>query len=463
MDVSALPVLPAGIFRAYDIRGVVDQTLTEEGVYWIARAFASEALDRGIHTAVVGRDGRLSGPRLLKSLLKGLVDTGLQVINIDLVPTPELYFATHHFDTGTGIMLTGSHNPPDYNGLKMMMSGSTLSSEAILGLKERLEQGRLRQGQGGVQEACVHEAYIERIGSVLTLARPLKVVVDAGNGAAGVIAPRLLEALGAEVIPLFCEVDGHFPNHHPDPSNPKNMRTLIERVLAEKADMGLAFDGDGDRLGLVTEKGEIIWADRQLMLLAQDVLSRYPGAKIIYDVKCSSLLTQVIQSAGGEPVMWKTGHSLIKAKMRETEAMLGGEMSGHFFFCEDWYGFDDACYGAARLLSIVSKQSNPISALFEALPDAVNTPEIHIPMADDKKFKLIDDLVKAGNFKEAKVITLDGLRLEFPFGWGLVRVSNTTPNLVCRFEADTLSHLKQIQAHFKAALLAVQPDCVVPF
>ena len=462
METTTL-ALSSEIFRAYDIRGIVDQTLTESAVYWIARAFGSEAVERGISTVVVGRDGRLSGPRLLPIILRGLVDTGINVINIDLVPTPELYFATHYFNTGTGIMLTGSHNPPDYNGLKMMMSGKTLSGDEILGLKHRIEEQAFVSGKGAVRAQTIHEPYRERIASCIQLNRPLKVVVDTGNGAAGVIVPQVLEAIGANVIPLFCDVDGRFPNHHPDPSNPKNMRVLIDTVLAEKADIGLAFDGDGDRLGMVTEKGEIIWADRQLMLLAQDVLSRHPGAKIIYDVKCSSLLAEVIKQAGGEPIMAQTGHSLIKAKMRETGALLGGEMSGHFFFQEDWYGFDDGCYAAARLLAMIALQSKPVSSFFDALPNAVNTPEIHIPLDDHKKFIFVKALIEKGNFPGGHLITLDGLRVEYSYGWGLVRVSNTTPNLVCRFEADTQENLQKIQLQFKEQMQAIDKNCGIPF
>lgn len=449
--------IPHSIFRAYDIRGVVGETFTAQGVYRIARAFGSMVQEAGIREIVVARDGRLSGPVLIASIIQGLVESGLKVFDIGCVPTPLLYFATYHFKTGTGIMLTGSHNPPNYNGMKLMLDGRTLFGEEIQEIRRRAEKSLFFDGVGEVSRCDVKSAYITEIAEQLQLKKHLKVVVDGGNGAAGVVVPDCLRAIGCEVIELFCEVDGRFPNHHPDPSNPENLKALIARVAEEQADCGLAFDGDGDRLGLVTEKGDIIWADRQLMLLAQDILSRNPNAQIVYDVKCSRHLSSVIEAAGGIAVMTKTGHSFIKAKMRETGALLGGEMSGHLFVKERWYGFDDACYGAARLLEIFAERQMPASDIFEALPDAVNTPELHVALSDERKFHFMDRLVLEGDFEHGIAVTIDGLRVEFESGWGLVRVSNTTPNLVCRFEADSTFALEEIQARFKDQMLKIDP------
>jgi len=456
-------VLSNSIFRAYDIRGIVGQTLTPDVVYAIGLSIGSEARARKQQTVVVGRDGRLSGPQLIKALSKGLCDSGCDVIDVGAVPTPVLYFATYYLKTHSGVMLTGSHNPPDYNGLKIMLDGETLADKAIYKLYERIQTRDFTQGQGQLTTHEIIPAYIERITSDIKLARPLKVVVDCGNGIAGSVAPQLLKKLGCEVIELFCEVDGNFPNHHPDPSEPKNLQDLIKTVRAQKADVGLAFDGDADRLGVVTEQGEIIWADRQLMLFAKDILTRNPGAQIIFDVKCTSHLAKVIRENGGEPIMWKTGHSLIKAKLRETQAAMAGEMSGHLFFKERWYGFDDGIYSAVRLLEILAKDKRSISTIFKALPDSVNTPELKLPMAEERKFAFMEDFKNQAKFNNGTANTIDGLRVDFADGWGLIRPSNTTPYLILRFEASDEAGLKRIQALFREQLLALDNQLKLPF
>lgn len=455
--------IPQNIFRAYDIRGVVGKGFTENNIYTIGRALGSEAVSRDINRVVIARDGRLSGPSLLAALAQGLQDSGVDVISIGAVPTPVLYFATHFFSTGSGVMLTGSHNPPDYNGLKIMLGGAPFAEAAIQDLYQRIAEQQFHQGKGSFEEIELQDAYIERITGDVTLAKPLKIVVDSGNGIAGELAPRLYRALGCEVVELFCEVDGNFPNHHPDPSKPENLKDLQAAVAAENADVGLAFDGDGDRVGIVTNAGDAIAADRQMMLYAIDVLSRNPGAEIIFDVKCSKLLADVISEHGGKPLMWKTGHSLIKQKMQETGVPLAGEMSGHVFFKERWFGFDDGLYTGARCLEILAKQSDTASDVFAALPNAIATPEINVPMADDKKFAFVDALIKQSDFGDATLIDLDGLRVEFADGWGLVRCSNTTPCLVLRFEADSDAALERIQTVFKEKMLAVEPDLALNF
>jgi len=455
--------VPAEIFRAYDIRGIVDQQLTESVVYGIGRAFATEALSVNQKTIAVGRDGRLSGPSLSKALMQGIRDAGANVLNLGAVPTPLLYFATATGSTQTGIMLTGSHNPSNYNGLKMVLAGNTLSGSAIQGLKECLERRDLAEGQGTLATFNIIPAYIAAITGDIALKRPLKVVLDAGSGIAGAVAPELFRALGCEVIELFCEVDGHFPHHHPDPSQLKNLQHLIACVQASKADVGLAFDGDGDRIGVVTDQGEVIWPDRQLMLYAADVLSRHPGGKIIYDVKCTRLLAPWIAAHGGESLMWKTGHSFIKAKLKETQALLAGEMSGHTFFKERWYGFDDGLYTGVRLLEILATQSKPLGELFAQLPNAVSTSEITVAMNDETKFLFMQTFIKNCQFEGAVLNDLDGLRVEYPDAWGLVRPSNTSPCLVLRFEADTQSRLDAIMADFKRELLTISDTLVIPF
>lgn len=451
------------IFRAYDIRGVVNQSLTAETVELIGRAIGSEAIQRGRNTVVVGRDGRLSGPLLSAALVRGLLATGCDVKDIGEVPTPALYFATHYLDTMTGVVVTGSHNPPDYNGLKIMIDGETLSGDAIQWLRERIETGNFTAGQGQTEQLNILPDYIERIRGDIEVARPMKIVVDCGNGVAGAVAPKLFKALGCDVVELFCDVDGNFPNHHPDPSKPENLKDLIKAVADHQADVGLAFDGDGDRLGVISSAGKVIWPDRVLMMFATDVLARNPGGMIIYDVKCSRNLDSVISSQGGEPLMWKTGHSFIKAKIQETGALLAGEMSGHIFFKERWYGFDDGLYAAARLLEILSRDERKSNDLFLELPDSVNTPELNVQMQEGEPGKFIEQLLASAHFEDANVSTIDGLRADFKDGWGLVRASNTTPVLVIRFEADDEAGLARIMGEFRRVMLQVKPDITLPF
>ncbi len=453
----------ASIFRAYDIRGVVDNTLTTEVVYQLGRAIGSEAYFRGEQTVVVGRDGRLSGPELMDALVQGLKSTGRDVIDIGLVPTPVLYFAAQHLGTGSGVMVTGSHNPPDYNGLKIMLAGEALASEAIQELRKRVETGDLLTGEGSVEKVNVLDDYVARVKSDVQVIRPLKVVVDCGNGAAGEVAPRALKELGCQVEALFCDIDGTFPNHHPDPGKPENLTALIQAVQDQGADLGIAFDGDGDRLGVVTSQGAIIWPDRLMMLYSADVLSRNPGAQIIYDVKSSRNLGKAIAEHGGEALMWQTGHSLLKAKMKETGALLAGEFSGHVFFKERWFGFDDGVYAAARLLEIIANDGRAADEIFAELPDSVNTPELTIGMAEGEPAAFIEKLRATAHFEGAQVINIDGVRVEFDNGWGLVRASNTTPSLGIRFEADDEMALYNIQEEFRRALLQVDPGLSLPF
>jgi phosphomannomutase/phosphoglucomutase len=453
----------ASIFRAYDIRGVVNRTLTGTAVEQIGRAIGSEALQRGRRTVVVGRDGRLSGPELSEALIAGLMATGCQVKDIGVVPTPVLYFAANYLDTQTGVMLTGSHNPPDYNGLKIMIDRETLSGESIQQLRERIETANYISGQGDVESINVVPDYIERICDDVKITRPMKVVADCGNGVAGSVIPRLLRRLGCEVTELFCEVDGNFPHHHPDPSKPENLQDLIAMVKQNQADIGLAFDGDGDRLGVVTTEGGIIWPDRILMLFAADILDRNPGGQIIFDVKCSRHLDAIIREHGGKPLMWKTGHSFIKAKIRETGALLAGEMSGHIFFKERWFGFDDGLYAAARLLEVLGKDPRPAGEVFASLPDSLNTPELNITMQEGEPQRFIERLLASAHFDDARVSTIDGLRADFEDGWGLVRASNTTPVLVLRFEADDEAALARVMGEFRRVIQQVEPELPLPF
>jgi phosphomannomutase/phosphoglucomutase len=459
----AIPSLDPSIFKAYDIRGIVDKTLTEEAVYWIGRAIGSEADQRGEQHIYVGRDGRLSGPKLIDALKRGLVDSGRHVTDLGMVPTPVLYFAAYALGSGSGIMLTGSHNPPDYNGLKMVLGGTTLSGDDIQDLHARLKNQQLVDGKGKQDTADVVQQYIERITGDVKLKRKLKVIVDCGNGVPGAVAPKLLRALGCDITELFCDVDGNFPNHHPDPSQPENLEDLTHALKQQHADIGLAFDGDGDRLGIVTPEGKVIWADRQMMLYARDVLSRNPGAKIIFDVKCTTNLPKVIAEAGGEPIMWKTGHSFVKAKLKETGGLLAGEMSGHIFFKERWYGFDDALYTAARLLEILAKDTRPVDEIFNELPDNVNTPELKLNTAEGEQHTLVKKLVEHANFPDGKLTTIDGLRVDFADGFGLARASNTTPCVVIRFEASNQNALTRIQDQFRALIKSQAPDAVLPF
>ncbi len=463
MSAPKAPQLPASIFRAYDIRGVVGDTLTNETAYWIGRAVGSESLAQGEPNVSVGRDGRLSGPELVQHLIQGLVDSGCTVSDVGMVPTPVLYYAANVLAGKSGVMLTGSHNPPDYNGFKIVIAGDTLANEQIQKLRQRIETGDLAEGVGQAEPVDVLESYFKRIREDIALAKPMKVVVDCGNGVAGVIAPQLIEALGCKVIPLFCDVDGNFPNHHPDPGKLENLEDLIAKVKSENADLGLAFDGDGDRVGVVTNAGTVVYPDRLLMLFAKDVVSRNPGADIIFDVKCTRRLTPLISGYGGRPVMWKTGHSLIKKKMKETGALLAGEMSGHIFFKERWYGFDDGIYSAVRLLEILSQDKRNAEQVFAAFPNDISTPEINIQVTEESKFTIIEALHRDAHWGEANITTLDGVRVDYPKGWGLVRASNTTPVLVLRFEAETDEELKRIQEVFRAQLYTVAPDLTLPF
>jgi phosphomannomutase/phosphoglucomutase len=455
---------PQEIFKAYDIRGVVGKSLTAEGVRAIGQALGSELLERGGRAEIaVGRDGRLSGPELAGALMEGIRASGVDVAEIGMFATPVAYFAAHELGCGSAVAVTGSHNPPEYNGLKMVLAGTTLAGEDVQKLRQRIAAGKLASGAGRHRRVDIRESYLKRITSDVHLARPMRIAVDCGNGVAGATAADLYRRLGCEVIELYCEVDGRFPNHHPDPSHPENLRELIAAVKKEGAEVGFAFDGDGDRLGVVTAKGDIIFPDRQLMLFARDVLSRQPGAEIIYDVKSTRNLGPWIRKHGGVPSLWKTGHSLIKARMRERGAALAGEMSGHTFFVERWYGFDDAQYAGARLLEILSKTSDATAAL-TALPDSVSTPELHLKLSEGEPHRLIAALQESASFPGAtEVIRLDGLRVEYPDGFGLARASNTTPVVVLRFEADDAKGLERIKTEFRRVLLSARPDAKLPF
>ena len=450
--------IPTEIFRAYDIRGIAGRTLTPDVVRAVGRALGSMA-----PRFAVGRDGRASGPQLADALCDGLQASGADVVEIGMAPTPLTYFAAHHLGCGSCVSVTGSHNPPEYNGLKMVVEGHTLSGEEIQDLRRRIERQDFRAGGGRRSHASVLEAYLARIVGDVKLARPMRIAVDCGNGVAGMAAPLLYRQLGCEVRELYCEVDGSFPNHHPDPSRPENLVDLIAAVKQGGCELGLAFDGDGDRLGVVTREGDIIFPDRQLMLFAADVLARNPGAQIIYDVKCTRLLAPWIERHGGRPVIWKTGHSLIKAKLAETGAPLAGEMSGHTFFKERWYGFDDALYAGARLLEILSRSADA-GRVLRALPDAPSTPELNWKLDEGEPHALVAKLQATRPFPGAQsVLTIDGVRVEYADGFGLARASNTTPVIVLRFEADTEGALERIKREFRAALQPLKPHAPLPF
>ena len=455
--------LHAEIFRSYDIRGIVGRTLTAEAVYDIGRALGSLGRERGAPKFAVCRDGRLSGPELAGALMAGLNAAGADAIDIGMAPTPLAYFAAHHLGCGSCVAVSGSHNPPDYNGLKMVVGVDTLYGEEIQDLRRRIEKKSFSSGSGKRSSADVLEAYLERVAGDVKLARPFHIAIHCGHGVAGMLAPRLFRRLGCEVTELFCDVDGNFPNHHPDPAQPENLQDLVKELKTGKAELGLAFDGDGDRLGVVTKDGESIFADRQLMLLAKDVLSRNPGAEIIYDVKSTRLLGPWIERHGGKPTIWKTGHSLIKAKLKETGALLAGEMSGHTFFRERWYGFDDALYGGARLLEVLSKEKDPNQAL-KSLPNLPSTPEIHWKLAEGEPHALVAKLQASKPFPGAeRVLTIDGVRAEYADGFGLARASNTTPVIVLRFEADSPAALERIKAEFRRALQPLKPGATLPY
>ena len=457
--------IDAGIFRAYDIRGVVGQSLDVGVAELIGHAIGSLMREQDLADIVVGRDGRLSGPDMVSGLVTGLRKAGRNVIDIGLAPTPVVYFGAFHLRTGCCVSVTGSHNPPDYNGFKIVVGGETLSGDAITDLYARIAEDRLytADAPGGLSERDIADDYVDRIAGDVQTERRLKVVVDAGNGAAGEIGPRVLEAIGCEVVPLYCEIDGTFPNHHPDPSEPENLEDLINMVQRLDADLGIAFDGDGDRLGVVTKDGENIFPDRLLMLFAADVLERNPGAVIVYDVKCTGRLPGHILRHGGSPLMWKTGHSLIKAKMREVEAELAGEMSGHFFFAERWYGFDDGIYSAARLLEILAAREETPTEVLSALPTGVATPEIKVPAPGGDPHGFVERFQASAELGDARLSTIDGVRADWSDGWGLVRASNTTPVLVLRFDADDQAALERIQNVFREQILKVDPGLELPF
>ena len=455
--------LPPDIFKAYDIRGIVGRTLTADIVRTIGQGLGTLAREAKRPAIAIGRDGRLSGPDLCAALADGIRASGTDVIDLGMVVTPMTYFASHALGTASSVMVTGSHNPPDYNGLKMVIDGDTLAGDAIQRLRERLERGDVASGSGHYRLHDVGGAYLDRIAHDVRLTRPMRIAVDCGNGVAGAYAPALFRRLGCDVVELFCEVDGRFPNHHPDPSQPKNLVDLVARLEGGDCELGLAFDGDGDRLGVVTRDGHLIYPDRQLMLFAADVLGRVPGATVIYDVKSTRNLKPWITAHGGKPLLWKTGHSLIKVKMKETHAALAGEMSGHTFFGERWYGFDDGLYAGARLLEILSRHANP-SAVLDALPDALSTPELHVPVAEGEQHALVRELAERARFPGAsEVIRLDGLRVEYADGVGLARASNTTPVVVLRFEADDEAALARIQGEFRRVFAEVSPSTVLPF
>ena len=460
-------MISPSIFKAYDIRGIVGKTLTADIVRSIGRAVASEARALGQKAFVIGRDGRLSGPEFAQALADGIRSAGLDVIDLGMVATPMVYFAEIELGTQCGVMVTGSHNPPDYNGLKMVVAGDAIHGDAIQALYQRIVDQRFASGAGSYATHDITDAYVDRIVGDVKLAAPLRIAIDCGNGVAGAFATRLYEKMGCEVVELFCEVDGHFPNHHPDPAHLENLQDLIRELASGDAEVGLAFDGDGDRLGVVTKDGQVIFPDRQMMLFAADVLSRVPGGEIVYDVKCTRNLAPWVTAHGGRPLMWKTGHSLMKAKLKETGAPLAGEMSGHVFFKERWYGFDDGMYTGARMLEILSKakaDGRGITEVLNGLPNAISTPELQWQLAEGENFALIERLRAEATFDGADSIsTIDGLRVEYPDGFGLARSSNTTPVIVLRFEADTDAGLARIQDDFRRVLRAVKDDAPLPF
>lgn len=455
--------IAASIFKAYDIRGIVPSTLNEEVARSVGRAFGQAALAEGERVVAVGRDGRLSGPALSQALMAGLVEAGVDVLDVGMCTTPMLYFAASTLCT-SGIMVTGSHNPKDYNGFKMVLAGRAIYGPEIQALRQTIETERWSlPGGGQVRQADVLEAYTARIVGDVRLSRPIKVVVDCGNGVAGATAPGIFRALGCEVLELFSEVDGTFPNHHPDPSKPENLRDVVRALQETDAELGLAFDGDGDRLGIVTKDGQTIYPDRQMMLFAQDVLSRVPGATILFDVKCTQRLAPAIRAAGGVPEMYKTGHSLVKARMKEVDSPLGGEMSGHIFFKERWFGFDDGTYAGCRLLEILSREADP-SAVLNALPTSFSTPELNVACAEGEPHALTAELQALAPTvltAPAQISTIDGLRVDWPDGFGLIRASNTTPVLVLRFEGQTEAALQRIEAQMLALLERVKPGAQV--
>ena len=455
--------IPASIFRAYDIRGIAGQQLTTQNVKQIGQAIGSEALDQNITSLLVGYDGRLSSPALSAALIEGIQSSGCNVVRIGLVPTPLLYFASYTTDYKSGVMLTASHNPANYNGLKIVFNQTSLAENQIQTIRERIENNQLKTGNGEFKELNIDSAYIDDICSRIKLSKPLKIVVDCGNAVHGKIAPALFQQLGCDVHPIFCELDGSFPNHHPDPTVPKNLSMLASAVLEKNADIGIGLDGDGDRVGVITNRGKFVDADRLLMLLVKSILPNYKGRTVVFDVKCSSKLGNLIEELGGHPVMHRCGHSLMKQKMQETDAILGGEFAAHIFISDDWFGFDDGLYVAARLLKIISESSTPCDELFEQFVTGCGTAEIKVDVPEERKFLLMERLLNLADFPGAKQITLDGLRVEYADGWGLVRASNTSPALVLRFEADSQTRLNQIQEQFKTLLLSADKNLEIGF
>lgn len=456
--------MDSAIFRSYDIRGIVGETLTVDDVHLIGKGIAALLHEHNEKHVLIARDGRTSGDAFSHALTQGFLSSGCEVIDLGMVPTPLLYYGTAVLNISSGVMITGSHNPAHYNGFKIVVKNNMLCEEDLQALFLRIHAKAFVEGKSTYRTESIEERYIQEIKRTVPLKRSLRVVIDAGNGIAGIIAPQLYEALGCEVIPIFCNVDGNFPNHEADPTQVDNMQTLIAAVIAHQADIGFGFDGDGDRLGVVTNRGEIIHADRILMLFAQSILAKTPGAKIIYDVKCTDQLDKLIRDFKGEPLMWKTGHSLIKAKMRETEAQLAGEMSGHFFFRDRWYGFDDALYAGARLLEILSAEDKSSHDVFAALPNSVNTPELKVPVSEAEKFEVMAQLMQSSSDLNARLISqIDGLRVHFDEGWGLVRASNTSPYLIMRFEAINEQILAEIQKLFRHWMLSIKPDFALPF
>jgi len=453
------------IFREYDIRGIIDETLRIEDAYVIGKAIGSLAIERGEFNMLVARDGRLSSNKLSSELIRGLIETGINTIDLGMVPTPVLYFGTHFLSANSGIVVTGSHNPANYNGFKIVISGKSLSGDEVRGLYDRIVKGQFSSGEGSSDQQDILSDYVHRITNDVKLINPKKIVLDCGHGVASVIAKTLFESFGCEVTALNCEVNGEFPNHHPDPGNPKNMLDLISIVKGEGADLGIAFDGDGDRIGVIDSSGKQIMPDRLLMLLADDVLARNPGADILYDIKSSKHLARHILSSGGSPMMWKSGHSLMKAKIEETGALLAGEFSGHIFFKERWYGFDDALYAGCRILEILSADERNSAEIFAELPDSLNTPEILLELEEGEQHKVMKLLMDASQeaFQNAKLIDIDGIRVEYPDAWGLVRASNTTPALVFRFEADDDEALATVEEVFRAVIRTVLPNVDIPF
>lgn len=454
---------PHEIFKAYDIRGIVDKSLTTDITFKIGQAVGSEVIASGDDSIVIGRDGRLSGPMLAEALANGLRASGVNVIDIGVAPSPVVYYSSYSKGIPSCIAITGSHNPPDYNGYKMVVDGTTLSAERIQGLKQRILDNNFAQGEGAYEQQTIIEGYVAKIVGDIKPSRQLKIVIDCGNGVAGATAPQVFNQIGCEVIELFSEVDGNFPNHHPDPSQLENLQDLIAAVEEHDADLGLAFDGDGDRLGVITRSGDVVWPDRQMILFARDILDRNPGAEIIYDVKCTRNLPAEIERAGGKATMGRTGHSFIKAKLKETGAALAGEMSGHIFFKERWYGFDDGVYAGARLIELLAKQGRAPQAVFDELPDSINTPELRMDFAEGEHYKFMDKLKAVAEFPGAEVSTIDGIRVDFEDGFGLVRPSNTTPILVLRFEADSNDSLAKIQSAFASTIRQVDNNISIPF